>query len=118
MDQRLKEAMDFSNLRKVLFNAKADLRLKCEARLKYSIDGGIFDIDRTLIAFVKLLLDDGRQDVVLIDRNQNPIRIQDLKSFYDEIFSRYFEATNMYHTDYTRMRQARTIEELIDIGDK
>lgn len=118
MDQRLKEALSFSNLRKVLFNVKSDLRLQCEARLKYSIDGGIFDIDRTLITFVKMLLDDGRTDVVLIDRNQNPIRVQDLRSFYDEIFSRYFEATNIYHTDYTRMRQARTIDDLLGVGGK
>lgn len=118
MDQRLKEALSFSNLRKVLFNVKADLRLQCEARLKYSIDGGIFDIDRTLITFVKMLLDDGRTDAVLIDRNQNPIRVQDLRAFYDEIFSRYFEATNIYHTDYTRMKQARTVEDLLSIGGK
>lgn len=118
MDKRLKAALDFSNYRKVLFNFKQDLKLKVEARLRYSIDGGTFDIDRNLITFVRMLLDDGRQDVVLIDRNQNPIRISDLASFYSEIFSRYFEATNMYHTEYSRMKTARTVEDLLSLGAK
>ena len=118
MDQRLKAALDFSNYRKVLFNHKQDLKLKVEARLRYSIDGGTFDIDRELITFVRMLLDDGRIDVVLIDRNQNPIRINDLKAFHEEIFSRYFEATNMYHTEYSRMKSARTVEDLLSMGDK
>jgi hypothetical protein len=118
MDQRLKAALDFSNYRKVLFNHKQDLKLKVEARLRYSIDGGTFDIDRELITFVRMLLDDGRIDVVLIDRNQNPIRINDLRAFHEEIFSRYFEATNMYHTEYSRMKSARTVEDLLSMGDK
>lgn len=116
MDQRLKAALDFSNYRKVLFNLKQDLKLKVEARLRYSVYGGTFDIDRQLITFVRMLIDDGRDQVVLIDRNQNPIRIDDLKSFYDEIFSRYFEATNMYHTEYERMKTARTVEDLLAVG--
>lgn len=115
MDQRLKAALDFSNYRKVLFNLKQDLKLKVDARLRYSINGGTFTIDRELITFVRMLLDDKRDQVVLIDRNQNPIRIENLKLFYDEIFSRYFEATNMYHTEYERMKTARTVEDLLSI---
>lgn len=118
MDQRLKAALDFSNYRKALFNLKQDLKLKVEARLRYSIDGGTFDIDRTLISFVRMLLDDGRTEVVLLDRNDNPIRIGDLRGFHDEIFSRYFEATNLYHSEYTRLREARTIEEVLSLGSK
>lgn len=118
MDQRLQKSLEFSNYRKVLFNRRQDLRLKVEARLRYSINGGTFEINQTLITFVRVLLDDGRDRVVLIDRNSNPILIEDIRSFYDEIFSRYFEATNMYHTEYTKLKAARTMEDLLLIEGK
>lgn len=118
MDQRLQKALEFSNHRKVLSNLRQDLRLMVEARLRYSINGGIFDIDRTLITFSRMLLDDGRVEVVLIDRNNNPILIENIKEFYDEIFSRYFEATNMYHTEYSRLRSCRTVDDLLLIKGK
>jgi hypothetical protein len=113
MDQRLQKALEFSKYRKVLSNLRQDLRLKVEARLKYSINGGTFDIDQTLITFVRMLMDDSRDRAVLIDRNGNPILIEDIKSFHDEIFSQYFEATNMYHTEYSRLRSSRSVEDLL-----
>ena len=116
MDDRLTKALDFANYRSALFNRKGEIKLAVDTMMKYAINGGIFQIDRELINFVRMLLDQDRTEVVLVDANENPIRIDDLPTFFDEIFSRYFEATNFYHLEYTKLRKARTVEEIMQMG--
>ena len=114
MDDRLKKALEFSNYRIGLFERKEDLKLGMSNMLTYAKNGGIFKIDMTLICFVKMSIDNDKQRIVLIDTNSNPIVITDLKEFYDEIFNKYFEATNLYHTEYTKLKRSRTVSSLYD----
>jgi len=48
-----------------------------------------------------------------MDANDNPILIDDLEAFKDEIFSRYFEATNEYYEQYQQLKKSRSVEKLI-----
>ena len=114
MDERLKKALEFSNYRISLFQKKEDLKLNMSNMLTYASEGGIFKIDTALICFVKAIIDQGKERIVLIDSNENPIVINKIKEFYDEIFNRYFEATNLYHTEYTKLKKSRTVGSLYD----
>ena len=98
MSTRLTQALEFANYRVTLNNQQAALRAKTQSLLSYSINGGTFTIDRTLLNFCKLLLDEQQTDAVLLDIYNNPIKI-DIKSFYSEILSRYFEVTNDYYAE-------------------
>lgn len=82
--------------------------------LTHAKNGGIFKIDPTLICFVKMAIDQDKHRIVLIDSNNNPIVLDDLQSFYDEIFNKYFEATNLYHTEYSKLKRSRTVSSLYD----
>ena len=116
MDDRLKAALDFSNYRQTLAIQRKTLRERIEGKLTYGHSGGIFKIDRTLLVFVQMLIDQGRtENVPLIDQNENPILIVDLQQFQDEILDRYFSATYEYHEEYEKIKSSRTVEKLLKI---
>ncbi len=116
MDERLKAALDFSNYRQTLAIQRKTLRERIEGKLTYGCNGGIFKIDRSLLVFVQMLIDQGRtENVPLIDQNENPILIPDLQQFRDEILDRYFTSTYEYHEEYEKIKSSRTVEKLLNI---
>jgi len=116
MSEKLSQALEFANYRSTLNNQRAILRARVESLLSYSIDGGTFTIDPGLISFVKTLKDSGLETTVLLDIYNNPIQVN-VDDFFTEILSRYTEATNDYHAEYTKLSQARTVKKLLDIED-
>ena len=117
MNTRLTQALEFSNYRTTLNNQQAQLRAKTQSLLSYSINGGTFSIDLPLITFCKQLLDLNHDSVVLLDIYQNPIKV-DLKDFYDEILSRYFEVTNDYYVEYEKLRKSRKVHKVLDLNEE
>jgi tRNA uridine 5-carboxymethylaminomethyl modification enzyme len=79
MDEQLKSALEFSNYRQTFSIQRKTLKEKIDAKLTYGINGGIFKIDRSLLAFVQMLIDQDRTvGIPLIDANDNPVLIDDL----------------------------------------
>lgn len=116
MDDRLKAALDFSNFRQTFSTQQRILKEKSEAKLTYGFNGGIFKIDKELISFVKALVDFGREtNVIILDQNNNPIVIEDLTKFQDEIMDRYFTTVNEYFDSMQKLKKARSMEKLLDL---
>lgn len=116
MDDRLSKALDFANYRQTLAVQRKTLKEKINAKLTYGYGGGIFKIDRSLIVFVQMLIDQGRtENVPLIDNNENPILVTNLEDFKSEILDRYFSATYEYYEDYQKIKSSRTVEKLLDL---
>jgi hypothetical protein len=116
MDEQLKQALDFANYRQTFSIQKRTLKEKIEAKLAYGYNGGIFKIDRILIVFVQMVIDQGRtQGVPLLDANDNPIMIEDLLIFKDEIVDRYFTATLEYYEQHESLKKSRSVEKLLDL---
>lgn len=114
MDDLLKRALEFSNYRQTLSIQKKALKEKINAQLTYGHAGGIFKIDRQLIVFVQMLLDQGRtQDIPLLDSNENPILISNLEAFRDEIVDRYFTSLYEYYEKDQAIRKSRSVEKLV-----
>lgn len=116
MSAKLDQALEFANYRVTLNNQQEIIRAKTEALLSYSVNGGTFTIDQTLISFVRLLKDEGMADAVLLDIYKNPIMIS-VNEFYEEILSRYFEVTNEYYAEYEKLRKARKVHKVVDINN-
>ena len=116
MSAKLTKALEFANYRATLNNQQQVLKTKTQSLLSFSINGGTFTINRELITFCKLLLDDKKKQAVLLDIYDNPIQV-DLKEFYNEIVSRYFEVTNDYYAEYEKLRKARKVHKIVDIID-
>jgi hypothetical protein len=116
MQEQLKKALEFSNYKQTLGIQRKILKEKIEAKLTYGFNGGIFKINRELLNFVQLILNDGRvSGVILLDTNENPILVDDLENFKTEIFDRYFTATNEYFEQYQNLKKSRSVEKLLDL---
>jgi hypothetical protein len=116
MDERLKKALDFSNYRQTLAIQRKILKEKLQARLTFGYAGGVFYVDKSLITFVQMCIDQGRvSSVPIVDTNENPILIDDMVKFKEQIFDRYFTATNEYMDEYNKIKSSRTVEKLIDL---
>lgn len=115
MDERLKNALDFSNYSQTLSIKRKQLKERVDAKLTYGFNGGIFKIDRVLLTFVQLLCDKGRTDAVILDVNENPVLVDDLEKFKDEIFDRYFTSVYEYHEEYQTLKKSRSVEKLVDL---
>ena len=116
MQEEFQKALDFSNYRQTFAIQRKTLKEKIEAKLTYGHNGGIFKIDRTLLNFVEMLIyKDRSEDVVILDVNENPILINNLVEFREEIFDRYFTATNEYFEEYQKIKKARSVESLLEV---
>jgi len=93
------------------------LKAKTQSLLSYSINGGTFTIDLTLITFCKQLIDNSQTEVVLLDIYNNPIKV-DVESFYEEIISRYYEVTNNYYAEYEKLRKSRKVHKVLDLNEE
>ena len=116
MSTRLTKALEFANYRVTLNNQQAQLKAKTQSLLSYSINGGTFTIDLTLITFCKQLIDNSQTEVVLLDIYNNPIKV-DVESFYEEIISRYYEVTNNYYAEYEKLRKSRKVHKVLDLNE-
>jgi len=94
------------------------LKLKTANSLMYSIHGGTFKINRELISFVELLVNDKQTGAFLLDINDLPIFIDDLVTFSAEIYTRYFETMNDYGEEYARIRKARKVATIADLEEE
>ena len=114
MEEEYKNAMEFSKYRQTLAIQRKTLKEKIDAKLTYGFNGGIFKIDRNLLNFVEMLIyKDRSENVVVLDANENPILIEDLVKFRDEIFDRYFSASFEYYEEYQKIKKSRSVESLV-----
>jgi hypothetical protein len=116
MDDLLSKALNFSNYRNTLAAQRKILKEKIDAKLTYGHGGGLFKIDRELIVFVELLISMERiENIPLIDENGNPILVEDLIAFRNEILERYFTTVFEYYGEYKKITESRSVEKLLDL---
>ena len=115
MEEEYKKALEFSNYRQTLNIQRKTLKEKIDAKLTFGYNGGIFKIDRTLLTFVEMLINKGRsENVVLLDINDNPVIVEDLNVFKEDIFDRYFQSTFEYMEEYKKIKKSRSVEALVE----
>lgn len=116
MDERLAKALDFSKFRQTLTLERKNLKEKIDANLTYGYNGGIFKIDRSLIVFVQMLIDQQRvENVPLLDSNETPILVSDMNAFRDEVLDRYMTAVYEYFRQYEKIKKSRSVDKLIEL---
>jgi hypothetical protein len=114
MDQKLADALEFSNYMVTLNNQKRTLYEKFKTEVIFYQNGATFSVSKELITFLKTLIDTGNDtDVVLVDDNNLPVMIEDLKSFFNDVMNKYFSAANSYYTEYQKLKNKRSVESLV-----
>ncbi len=115
MDDKLKQAFEIANYMTTLADQKRILVEEYNQNIIYFFNGGCFRVDRELINFVKTLIDLDKQDAVIIDSNNLPVDIQNLKTFLDEILNTYSSAVKSYHNKYQKLRSCRSVEGILNL---
>lgn len=116
MEDILQQALTFSSFRKNIEIQKKTIKDKLHASLTIGYDGGIFYIDRSLILFVNFLIDSGRTEKVpILDSNNTPILIKDVKDFQNKILDVYFDSTNNYLIEFEKIKKQRSPIDLLKL---
>ena len=115
MDERLEKALDFSNYMITLNNSKKVLEETFHQDIIYYYNGAQFTVDKELVCFCSIMLQNNQTSIVLVDDNNRPIEVTDLEAFLDEILDVYNTATNDYLTKYNALIKNRTIEKMVEL---
>jgi len=115
VDERLASALQQANYRVTLNNQKHNYRLKLEQELTYAEAGGIFKITPQLISFVATLKNEfSLTEAVVADTNDNPIFIEDLAAFLENIVEKYMQCMNEALVDFNSTKKARTTKAVLE----
>ena len=115
MDERLKKALEISNLSTVINDKKRLLKEQFLDKVIIYKNGGTFTITPELINFTQNLMDRGLDSAVLVDDNTLPVNIADLEDFVDYLYDTYFTASNKYFQDYQELIKNRAVDKIIDV---
>lgn len=115
MDERIEKAFQTANYMASLTNLRRVAIEELNQNLILYFQGATFTVDRTLISFVKILIDSGQSESVLLDDNNIPVRVDDLRDFFIKVLSIYGESTNKYLTKYSELKNKRKVEALIEL---
>ena len=64
---------------------------------------------------MQFVVQSGKTETIILDKNDIPIQITDTEKFLEDISSLYFEAVNEYYNDYQKLRSSRKIEKVLEI---
>ena len=115
MDERLKKALELSNLVETTQNLKRLSQEKFKERTVYYKNGGRFTINRELISFCKTISELNQQSFVLIDDDGDPVLIDNIIEFLKDITAIYIESSNSYIAEVTKINQQRSVSGAADI---
>lgn len=113
MDDKLKNALEYSNYMITLNNQKRILLEQYQNDLMYYFNGGEFIVSQQLISFCQSLLQLNQVDAVITDDSGTPIEIENLQEFTNNLVAAYFKASNRYLTEYTKLKQNRSVEGIV-----
>ena len=112
VDERLAKALEASNYRLTLNVQRENSKLKLKNHLVYSQNGGIFKITQDFISFI-FALSQSKKSAVILDSNENPVKIDDLEDFYESILDIYQEGMNDYLVEYEKFKKLRTTAKVV-----
>lgn len=110
MDDRLKQALEFSNYRITLNNQLYLLKEQFDIDCLFYKNGGTFKLTQEFIHYVSNM--DG--DIILLTTTNMPVKIkkEELEVFKKEINEKYNTAISKYYDSYERIKKQRTVENL------
>lgn len=114
MDERLQKALDYSNYMVTYNNQRRMFKEQFTENIHYFVNGSHFVISIELINYVSFLLNRGLEKTVLLDHNDNPVEIENLEEFLENIVDKYFLALNTYMTNINSLKNKRSVEKLVE----
>ena len=115
MDERLEKAFQTANYMATLGNLRKTALEEYNQSLIYYFQGSSFTVSRELIVFVHTLTELGNTESIILDDNNIPLNVTDLKEFLTNILNLYGQATNEYLIKYADLRSKRRVGDLVGL---
>lgn len=115
MDERIEKAFQTANYMASLSNLRRVALEEFNQNLIYYFQGSSFTVTRELIVFVHTLTELGKTEFVILDDNNIPLKVENLKTFLDNLLNVYAEASNAYVIKYAEIKSKRRVEGLVDL---
>jgi hypothetical protein len=115
VDERLEKAFQTANYMASLSNLRRVALEEFNQGLIYYFQGSTFTVTRELIVFVHTLTELGNTESVILDDNNIPLNVVNLKEFLNNILNVYGQATNLYLAKYAEIRSKRRVEGLVEL---
>jgi hypothetical protein len=115
VDERLEKAFQTANYMATLGNLRKSALEEYTQSLIYYFQGSSFTVSRELIVFVHTLTELGNTESIILDDNNIPLNVTDLKEFLTNILNVYGQATNEYLVKYADLRSKRRVGDLVGL---
>jgi len=116
MDERIEKAFGVANFMATLSNQKRIILEEYNQQLIHYVDGATFKVGPELISFIKTLVDlKNTKNIVLVDDNNLPVLITDLKIFLKDIVEVYNTATAEYADRYNEIKIKRKVVDIVNL---
>lgn len=115
MDERLEKAFQTANYMASLSNLRRVALEEYKQNLIFYFQGSSFTVTRELIVFVHTLTELGNTESIILDDNNIPLNVTNLKEFLDKILNTYALATNAYLAKYGEIKSKRRVEGLVEL---
>jgi len=113
VDERIEKAFQTANFMATLSNLRKTALEEYKQSLVYYFQGSSFTVSRELIVFVHTLTELGNTESIILDDNNIPLNVTNLKEFLTNILNVYGLATNAYLVKYSEIKSKRRVEGLV-----
>jgi len=113
MDERLEKAFQTANYMASLSLQRATIFEEYKQSLLFYQNGCSFTADANLINLISSLTSSGKESAVIIDNNNIPTEISNLKKFLEECLEKYTSASFQYLEKYSALKKHRKVQDLI-----
>jgi hypothetical protein len=114
MDERIEKAFATANFMATLSNQRRIILEEYAQKLIYYVAGSTFKITPDLISFVNIMAD-RTEDLILIDSNNLPVKIENPEKFLNDIVVIYNSASKEYFEKYLNIKTKRKIIDIIEL---
>lgn len=111
----LEDILSYRNTMRTFNLNKKVMQDKVSSILIHYENGGSFDITQELIGFLNYAVQNNKTSIVVLDRNNLPIKINDISKLLETISSKYFEAINDFYIQYEQLRSSSNIKVALEI---
>jgi len=111
----LEDILSYRNTMRTFNLNKKVMQDKVSSILIHHENGGSFDITQELIGFLNYAVQNNKTSIVVLDRNNLPIKINDISKLLETISSKYFEAINDFYIQYEQLRSSSNIKVALEI---
>jgi hypothetical protein len=115
VDERIEKAFQTANYMATLSNLRKTALEEYKQSLVYYFQGSSFTVTRELIVFVHTLTELENTESIILDDNNIPQNVTNLKEFLTNILNVYGQATNLYLAKYVDLKSKRRVEGLVEL---